>query len=337
MLTALLIVVLATHLLAANLASAGPLLAAWIDDRAGRRVDAPACDLARRLMRSSMIALGATIALGGAVVGLVAVVSPVPLARAAALIPISRYWFGVAELLFYFVCLVAYEAVARRGAFPRNRGRRAMLWLLMTLAVTDVVYHFTPLFAIIGVYSTRPDSWNGEVRFIAGMFDAEVMAIVVHFLLASLAVSGLAVAWLATNPKDTASLNINSRKSAVFGARVALAATLAQIGSGIWLTAAVPTSARDRMMGDDLLVTVLFALALVAAFALMHRLAALAMDEINGRSVRIAAAWLYAVILLMTAAHQLVRLADYETQGRNKKAAPRVSVGTAKDIRLVQA
>jgi len=163
------------------------------------------------------------------------------------------------------------------------------------------------------------------------MFDPEVLAIVVHFVLASMAVAGVALAWLATSARHTAAQNNDVLAAAAFGARIALAATLAQLASGVWLIAEVPDSARDRMMGGDLLVTALFGLALIVSVMLMHRLAGLAMGEVDARGVRLAAAWLYAVILLMTAAHQLMRLAEYESQARNKKAAPRVSVGTALD------
>ncbi|HEX3871271.1 MAG TPA: hypothetical protein VHV77_12585 [Pirellulales bacterium] len=309
------IIVMAMHLAATNLASAGPLFAVVLEYRSARGDDS-SFGLAVAMVRSSIAALVVAIVLGGAGVGLSSMLCREPLLAAARAFPAQRYWFGVIELVFYFACLAGYLALAPRKSQNATSRRRLARSFIAVLAVSDLVYHFAPLFAIIGVYSTRPEEWNQPLSFVSAMFDAEVMAVVVHFLLACVAVAGLWLSWLAVRNETSCEAQEfeGRRRCAILGARFALGATLLQLLSGYWLLAASPVDARDRLTGHDAVATTVFVLGLGGAIALIHKLASLAMGDIHRRAVIQAGALLCAVIVLMTAAHQTVRFDKYGSQ-----------------------
>src|SRR5437868_6416134 len=139
-----LIVLVAVHLLAVNLASAGPLVSAWIEWRAHRR-EMPAFDLAARTLAGwSMWAAVIGWGVGLALVRLM--LWDASAVRATSLffvsvefmsVPASRWWFAAGEVLFYFVCLLSYVIVWRQ----LSRWR----WLHILLAAaagTNFLYHF---------------------------------------------------------------------------------------------------------------------------------------------------------------------------------------------------
>ena len=311
----LLIVALAAHLLAVNLAGAAPLVCLWLDWRAVHRDDAAAAELGRWLVRQSLIWLTAGIALGLATLGLVWLLDWQRFAAAAGRVPPARYWYGVAELAFYFVCMGGYLALWRDGATPpswrRTWGRRGLGFS----AGTNLLYHFPPLFAVIGALGTRPEVVDQTLNFREAMIDPEVLAHTLHHVLASFAVVGVAMmghamalarvgrARLSALPLEAVSVEpaagADARRMAIWGGRLALVPTLLQLLAGTFVLLTLPASLQDRLLGQDLPATILFAASLVAALALMHRLAAVAMGDVQRREIIGSIVLLVAVVLLM--------------------------------------
>jgi hypothetical protein len=312
-----LIVVLAAHLWAVNLATAAPLVCMWLQWREYRRQDQVGAELGRQLCRQSLIALVVAMLLGGAALGLVWKVHPGPFFNAARQINASRYWFGLVELVFYLVSLGACLGLWRAWAGALTLRRLALLWLADLLAGTDLGYHFPPLFAMIGAFSTRPETWGQGVKFTAALFDPEVMAFTLHFLLASLAVTGatlMLIAWRRSenggheNEDAAAAL----RRWVIWGARLALVPTAMQLVAGVLVLLQLPDGLREGLLGQDMLASALFAGSLVASLMLMQYLLAVALGETGARHVLGSVGLMALVILLMVAAQQRSRQKFYE-------------------------
>jgi hypothetical protein len=262
------------------------------------------------LVVASLAALGLTIVLGLAALGLVSLVRPGPFLQAAGRIPASRYWFGIVELAFYFVCLFGYLWIDKAPR-PLSAKRRWCLAGLLWLAGTDVAYHFPPLFAMISVMSTRPATGPEPVRFLAMMFDPEVLAFTLHFLVASVAVGGLAVTLLARRGAANESNREAAARLAIAGGRIALMPTLVQLLVGMFVLLQLPDASRELLLGGDWIATGLFGAALVAALALMHRLAAISLGELGRAEVIGSAVLLALVIALMVGAQHRSREMRY--------------------------
>src|SRR5262245_50238106 len=104
-----LIILVAAHLLAVNLAGAGPLLAAWIDWRGARRAEPDVATAgARTLMWWSIGAAIAGMSLGGAALAVFVYWPPHTHERywryAELEITETRWWFLGGEIAFYYVC-----------------------------------------------------------------------------------------------------------------------------------------------------------------------------------------------------------------------------------------
>ena len=110
---------------------------------------------------------------------------------AAAQFPASRYWNLLAELVFFYVMMIAYVLL-----WDRIKNRRVWLGLLATLAATDLLYHFPPLMAMIALIPTRSDLIGVDIDLSVYrrlMIDPEIVARTLHIWLASLAMTGAAL------------------------------------------------------------------------------------------------------------------------------------------------
>tara|TARA_B100000809_G_scaffold34744_1_gene30390 strand:+ start:84 stop:401 length:318 start_codon:yes stop_codon:yes gene_type:complete len=85
----------------------------------------------------------------------------------------------------------------------------------------------------------------------------------------------------------------------VVTARVALVVTLLQIPSGVWLVMVLHPSQQALLLGENLWSGAAFVTALVAVFALLHRLAAIAGGEVRRAAILKAAGLLLVVIGFM--------------------------------------
>src|SRR5690348_15437562 len=105
--------ILATHLLAMNIASAGPLVALWLV-RGPRGENADRRQLGLRLARLSLLAL----IVGGLLGGWAVMASGEGLRAAIHRFPASAYWFGLSELIFSAICIAGLaRGVERRWPF----------------------------------------------------------------------------------------------------------------------------------------------------------------------------------------------------------------------------
>jgi len=289
------IALLASHLLLVDLAMAGPLVCILLHQRA-RRFSAPETDVvARRLAGLAMASLAMGFLLGGVLLAL-RWSSNRSYFEAASVIPASRYWFALAELAFYFACMAIY-----RGLWNRLQARPMVHALLALAASLNLAVHFPALFTIISVLTSRPQQW-AETLDRAGywqlLMDGEVVSRVVHVWLSSAAVSGVALMWLSDRVES------ESQRSALtrLGAMIALAATVAQLPAGLWVALELPEASRNALLGNDMVASALFGLALLLVLQLLHTLAAIALGETERSHVRRAALVTAVLVLLMVAA-----------------------------------
>ena len=286
---------LAVHLLLVNLAMSAPLLALGLEIRQSRTGDAVAGRLARRLVSAAQWSLLAAIGLGG-ILAFVVWREPSPsYFRAVEVFPRSRLWFGAGELLFYFVCLGAYGAL-----WERLRRHRWLHRLLAVAAVTNLWYHFPPLFTMLAQIASRPELQAAPLDRQAVyhlLTSGAVLSRVAHVWIASLAVGGLYLAYLAAagdesemapnagsgekQPGEPSGLAPAHARLAIFGGRMALVATLAQLPVGLWVLLELPESARDALFGGKLWLASALVLSLAAVIRLLHQLAAIALGEVS--------------------------------------------------------
>ncbi len=226
--------------------------------------------------------------------------------------PASRLWFALAEIIFYFGCMAAYILVRRA---PRRIPLVA--GLLALLAATDLMYHFPPLFTILTVLDRRADLAGQTLSsslYRSLMLDPQVLAMSAHVWLAAIAVTGIMTMRMAARvrPGDEPAAAAEHVKLA---ARWALAASLAQLPVGIWLLLTVPGRSREALMGGDVAGSLLFVLAIVGTFGLLHHLGAAAFGDTAPGQICRAVALVFGVVLLMTAALDRTREPSAEPAG----------------------
>jgi len=303
------IVVQAIHLLAMNLATAGSLLVIVLQ-RGRRRGDESAGRLATRLAGWSNVGLLVG-TLFGAIMAWLAWIDHGPYLQAAfELLPMRRYAFGAAEIVFSLACMEVVRRMCRNTGDPTSSKRHWTIVLLSLAAGSNLAYHFPPLFSMLGVFSARPERWGQPISFLDAIADAEVIGLWVHFLLASATVGGLTLSWLASQV-SSASEQESTRSWTVFGGRVALVATILQLLSGLHLLAVLGEPARDAMLGGDMAAVGCFMGGMIASVALLHRLAAVALGEPTNGDVKSATVTLVLVVVLMTGMLQTSRQATY--------------------------
>ncbi len=302
-----LIVVVAAHLMCVNVACAAPVLCLWLEWRQSRRDDEVAGRIGKYLARQSLVMLAAGVILGVGALGVVWLTYPRAYFGAARQIPAGRYLWGLAELAFSFALLGVYY-----GLWDRLHGHRIVHRALGALAATNLIYHFPPLFSAISVLSTRPETWQDapleHAALIALLYDPETMIRFAHFMVASFAETGILMIGYALRVARGGDAEGGSR-IVVWGGRIALVATSAQLLVGTWLLLNLPQASQKALMGGDLLGTVLFAAGLLTVFALMHQLAAAALGNAGRRESILAMALLGLTMLMMVGTKQRAELA----------------------------
>jgi hypothetical protein len=224
---------------------------------------------------------------------------------ALARVPLHRWWFAGGEVVFYLVCMIGYRAL-----WEKARGQRWWHRLLAIFASTNLLYHFPPLFTMISLLSTRgelADATLDRSQYLRFIGEGELVARVVHHWLASLTTAGIAVLLLAARPRRAAVETPNSARASVLGARVALAATLLQLPIGLWVLLGLPPSAQARVLGDELLTTVLFSAAIFSTVLFVMQLLAAALGDTRRRTAFLCGVLLLIVLLLMSSVLHRVR------------------------------
>lgn len=306
MISVCLTIVAAMHLIAVYVAMMGPLVCLWLQWR-GRR-DRLAAMLDRYLLWLAAATLVTAAALGAAAIGLISLSFSEAYLAAARVLPRSRYWpFGAVELLFSLSCFVGAAMLAPSTDLlsPRFAARG----LATLLGSANLIYHFPPLFVMLGVVSTRHELWGRSLRFTTLLGDVEVLARVAHHLLAALVVTGMAIAWYGVRRGGEALAAI------AWGCRIAAAALVCQLFAGVWLVMSMPPGSREMLLGDDAFAALFFGGSLLTTFVVLPRVAAAAFGQSERRAIMITIALVLGIVLLMTAARHRTRALLLSTAG----------------------
>ncbi len=310
---------LTIHLLAASVASIGPLVGVWLEGPAARG-DRTARRLAHSLAWHALAALAVT-AVAGVLQGWLAWNENYQTAVAKLG---GKVFYGVLEVLFS-AALMVFIAVSWRRQRQRDidadinagaevsvgtevsagaeLGRLAPLqgrWWRVTMAIlagSNLIYHFPILMVVMARLVSGEDAPTAVLTaadFRQRIVEPAVLARCLHFWLASVAVTGgwmLAISWR-WGGGDAAPI-------ARWGARIAVVPALCQIPSGIWLLSELPPLRQSRLLGGDGLATAAFAASVLLALWLLNQLAAIGFGETDRPRLGRAAATLLAVLTLM--------------------------------------
>jgi hypothetical protein len=301
-----LITVVAAHLLAVNLAGAGPLVMVWLDWLGGRRQQPQWRQAALRLGWWSIAAAAVGVALGTAAMAQLFYWPPKTHQAYQWIIrdrvPEGRWWFVAAEVLCYFTCMLACVLLWRR-----LERRPWVRFLLAIAAGTNVLYHFPALFTVLAMMFEQRDISYGMLdrqTYFRFLLTSNALARVTHVLLASFAVAGLMVSWIGWRLTQTDSSN-SASAIARLGGRLALAASLLQFPVGVWVLLALPEGQSQRIMTTG--AAIVFGIGVVTALGLMHQLAMVALGDASRRRLSVATLMMVLVVVLMTATLQLAR------------------------------
>lgn len=294
---------LAAHLLAASIASIGPLVGVGLE-RPAARGDRVARWMGRWLAWHSLAALAVTASIG-VLQGWLAWDAPY---QAAVAKLGAKVFYGVLEVLFSAVLMLAIalswerqrrrdeESARQAGDVAPLRGRSLRVTLAV-LAGSNLVYHFPILMVVLARLVTGEDPAAAVLTaadFRQRIIEPAVFARCLHFWLASVAVAGcwlLAVAWLRGGDDGS--------RIARWGARIAVIPALLQIPSGIWLLSELPPLRQSHLLGGDGLATAAFGASVLLAMWLLNQLAAIGFGETDRPRLARAAATLVAVMVLM--------------------------------------
>ncbi|MBM4000453.1 MAG: hypothetical protein FJ297_13105 [Planctomycetes bacterium] len=292
---------LGCHLLCVNVATGGPLLAVALEWKE-HRGDRAAGILGRRLLRA---------AIGGLLIGgMLGLASGWPqwsvgLREVAARLP-SKILFGIIEVAFSLILMLVHARFWRRATESSFAARCVRSFLAM-LAFTNLAYHFPVLFTVISeLVHAGGDATDGiaSSEFRGLIVSGSVLPRSIHAILASIAVSGLWTAVLASD--RNADSEENGWRLVRWGACWALIPTLVQIPVGLWVLTRLPPSGQRALMGGDLSATGLFLLAVLASLALCHLLAALAMGDTTRAKITQATVLMVVTVVAMTVVSQRI-------------------------------
>ena len=302
MLEAITTLLLAVHLLAMNVASAGPLAGAWLLHRglkAGENERRPLLHASRRTFAWSLVALVVGSLVGGAML-----IAPSEGMQAALRrFPPDAYWFAGSEILFSAICMAACWRLQR---WPKTT------WLLTLASVSNLLYHFPPLMAVLGELAADPRWTDKEVldrETLLGLWARpEILSLWLHFILASIAVgfvAALAASVPCTNDESGAQTAATAPSPADRIARplagAALAATLLQVPVGLWLLFSSDEAAQQSMLGGSWLATMGLAGGVWVSLGVMQSLATIAWGGSDRRQLRRTSFLLGLTVLLMSA------------------------------------
>lgn len=276
-----------------NVCSAGPLLCIWLN-RKHATSDSKTVGLGLAWHCYWLLFVGVLLGLLVGVTGWVngdrELVDVLPLFR-------SKVLWGIAEIGCSLVWAWGYWAWLKWRP-PTGRFARFLHASLAVLSSTNLLYHFPPLMTVMSQVASGDliviEPIN-SADYRALIFTPHIMAHSLHIWLASFAVSGIFLFWLARRLATPWPMIAH-------GARVALVATLAQIGSGIWLMLVTPANKQSMLLGEDWLATGLLVISMLSAFQMLQQLSALAFGETDEKLPRHCAILMVVTVTLMTGA-----------------------------------
>jgi hypothetical protein len=314
LLAILLVITFAVHLAAVNIASAGPLVCAFIDWRAGKDAESPLLDASQRLARLGLVTLAVGIVLGFSLLTILWAIGEDSYLTTLGSVPVDRWWFAAAEIGFYYLCMTPYAFVAARP----NRSR---MWpVLPLLAATNLLYHFPPLFGVVSVAAER-DAFHG-IELTRDVYrqvvtDPQTLSRIVHHWLAAVAMAGLALMSLGhrgTKPVTHA----NDMRSVLWGSRIALMATVIQLPVGLWLVLELPAGSQNQVLGDDPAGTALLGVSLLAVSLLLQALVTVSLGDTSSAAVRRCFIWMAVVLVLMSGTLHQIRQKAFEPPAQSR-------------------
>lgn len=300
----LMILVFAAHLLCVNVASAGPLVAAWLDWLEGRG-NRLAGQAGRYL---SWWALG--LLLPGGLLGLTMGAMLWSESYRDVLSRLSnKIYFGVWELVFSLVLMLAHIVWWR--ARPSARGwERGLRITVALLASSNLLYHFPSLFSILEYTATHAEAAHEPITpadFRALLGQSAILSRVLHFVLAAIATCGVMLLGYALRLKRAQADPADVQRVAAWGGQIALIPSLLQLPVGMWLTASLSRPMQSAVTGNDLVATLLFLTSVALAIWMMQVLAAISIGDAERRSLIKAMALMVVVIGLMSGVLQRLR------------------------------
>lgn len=294
----LLITILAVHLLAMNVASASPLVALYFEWRE-RKGDSLASAAANYLGWCSLAGL-----IGGGLLGLL-------MGTLLWTNDYQRLWtetlrnkasWAIAEYVFSLVLLSGYLFWRGRRIQGESSIAFGFRGLILFLCGTNLLYHFPFLFSVATEIANTsehvPPLDGGDFR--QWMIHPDVLARVVHIVLASFAVSGIAIMGLAMRTLRQDETNAGAIGLARTGAWIALVPSLAQIPTGLWLIASLPPNWQNNVLGNDVFCVGMLGISVLAALWMMQDLAQIAFGEVQRKSMLRCMILMVVVVLLMT-------------------------------------
>ncbi|MEO2047703.1 MAG: hypothetical protein ABGX16_14150 [Pirellulales bacterium] len=306
--------ILAIHLLTLNLASVGPVICIWLGY--GKHTTNPWSDqIGKQLAWASLAALLVGMLLGG----LLWLPDNRALHAAISRFPARTYWYAAAELVFSLVLLYAYAATWNWRKNCR-KPQRLLHSLLALMTVTNLLYHFPPLMVVIGklavnahwaidVVASGPIDHQGFLKL---MLRGEVLALSMHFIVASLVVSAVTyLGLLARSLKVLDSIPQDTPESTEMGstapeqiqlagraANIAILGTLLQIPTGIWVLLTIPPASRQAVLGSNLPANICFGVGIMTTLAFVQQLLLIAQGEFNRPAAK-QSAWLLGLVVLL--------------------------------------
>ena len=288
--------VLAAHLLCMNVASGAPMIAACLEWReaSSRLGSRYACDLLSRL---SVFALLLGIALGVILVGLrwsesYSSVWIDRLGRKAA--------WGIGEIAFSLVLGVVIWVLRTRATRTDPKKGRALRSFLGVLSGLNLLYHFPPLFSIGAISQDWLSQFPGANQITAAEFrqlmsNPEVLARMLHVVLACFAVTGAAIVTFSLRQEPAV-----KQQATRLGAWIVLVPSLLQIPAGLWLTVSLSPS-RQQVLLSEPIPLLLLAGSVFASLMMMNDFVSIAFgDDTKGRTGR-GLVTLVAIVIAMTA------------------------------------
>lgn len=273
---------LAVHLGFMNLSAALPLFASILPALIGRTQPAVAVAYGNQLARQGILMLVLGSLSGLLLAGVMWLAGDRAFFRLMTPFAYKIHW-ALWELVFYLVCMSLFVCMGRAG-MVRSRSARVTRHLLAVLAATNLLYHFPPLFAVMARAANDPQSITGPVgprEFRQLMLTGHVVALTVHFGLAALAVTAVAllpqIVRRIASDTDVSCWRLVQRVAA----GIALAVSLLQLVVGLWLLMQLDPLSQRRLMGADVAGTLALGGSVLAAFGLLHLLAAATMGELS--------------------------------------------------------
>ena len=291
MIELLLVVLLAFHLVCVNVGSAGPLICLALSRRE-RLGDDKAGDIGVKLAGLSLKTL-----VIGTLIGVLQgwIQWQFVSSNFVDILPVfgRKVFWGFWELVFSLVGLAGYYFWWRR---PRPKSwQRLTHGFIAVLVSTNLLYHFPFLFSVMTRAAIDPSALPESVdsaTFRGFALTTKIAAQATHFGFASIAVSGVALMWLA--------LRQGADHLVRMGARIALAVTAIQLPVGFWLLTTLPPQTQKSVMGGDILSSIMLAVSVLSSFALLNDLSAVSFSDTSRNRVLRVTGWMLLIITLMT-------------------------------------